>query len=1134
MAEASVPADGGSLEEPQAKRARFERMGTEAFDDEPCHMQELLAWPSQVADTMVDACHELEAESNLRDWFDMQAIPVGPKLFVTTHYTGLGTVEHCIERHRAVDFVLQECSSFFNTEEAFRCAFPPPEFRTHVVKLKCEDVGVPMIRWRNYSWTINTETVELEKPINRENFLQCCSSSPCLDGHSFFIAPQWMIQDHLRAKLLKVKGVLCDPGAVLPMDIALDVGSKLRLEDYQRLLGSPDILTRKMVGVVDLSQNVCVRQRLSTNLPSFLCQSCIWSQWHGRMMLPLEMMVAMGWPISGLAENPIDSPWTLEYLSKFRSSEIVKMTGNQMHCRVVGSFLAYCLAMTKPRQKLLEKTVPDSIDEEIRAACAEPDSKPTGTKRGRPKKRCADEAEGTDKQALQAKPQPKKRAKHGVQSCKGCKKKISAEQQATNFPGCVPCKRALDNITKLASRQGEQAVKFVREQREDPDKCFAMVQSYFEVCPECEPGAAKNKKRGSWSIVKYQERIVAASGFVKDKVGEMMGKKLYLEFAQTIRGGRKTDDQAAAQWAEWESRLEAGDKDLFFDHMGENGSLRFWIHTGDEVRFRTSYLQEKAVTMDGESKKNGSQEDVDRLKKKVTSKHDPIADQIQICQAIVRNGEAAFQGQDGFLVDVMELAQIAEKVKDQNPDEENGVDGNGKSESETSPEKVKPWVDRDRVVSSTMRSCDAQIKVFKLKCQQGLSECKEKLEGYQQSKDADFQKTFAGEIKLLENRVEEKNDEDEVKAYIARFAGVTASEEVLDAAVGANPVELGKEVTAEIAAIRSPLAQLLAATTRAQKSVKSAVDQLAKREAKQQAAASKAKKADEANNATNPLFDQGAAAAKAIPRVAPGPGVTLEVSKPFCVSAATWVSDFMGDGKSSRKEVDGFKDGFDAARAKSKGTRISKAFAEDENMKEVTSYIASLFKDSNVMVPAENWSDALKSTLVLGMFGIDVGYDKASSEFLGTATCRITLEGTRVVMMTEMLQLHGFMQRKGVTAANVGKMSAFFRSMSVSVLQEFQKECTLWTCTVGQGDCLFAPYVFLVAERVQQNTIGIRVPVLCKSSSHDNSLVALKKKADDLARELNEGASLPEAEKKKVAHEKALVSDLTQAIQVSV
>ena len=71
-------------------------------------------------------------------------------------------------------------------------------------------------------------------------------------------------------------------------------------------------------------------------------------------------------------------------------------------------------------------------------------------------------------------------------------------------------------------------------------------------------------------------------------------------------------------------------------------------------------------------------------------------------------------------------------------------------------------------------------------------------------------------------------------------------------------------MTAEIAAIRSPLAQLLAATTRAQKSVKSAVDQLAKREAKQQAAASKAKKADEANNATNPLFDQGAAAAKAI------------------------------------------------------------------------------------------------------------------------------------------------------------------------------------------------------------------------------------------------------------------------------
>lgn len=361
--------------------------------------------------------------------------------------------------------------------------------------------------------------------------------------------------------------------------------------------------------------------------------------------------------------------------------------------------------------------------------------------KGRPRKRGCDQVDGDEngEQQAVAKPVAKKRAKGGVQSCKGCKRKVPAEEQAANFPGCCPCKRALDNIAKLASRQGEKAVAFVKEQREDPEKCYAMVQSYCQLCPEsCGHSTSKNKKRGSWSVVKYQERIVAASGFVRDKVGEMMPKKLYIEFAMTQRGGRKTDDQAAAQWADWEARAEANDPDIFFDHQGENGSLRIWVHTADEMRFRSSYFQEKAVEMEGESQKNATAADVDRMKNKVTSKHDPIADQIQVCQALARNGEAAFQNNDGFLLDVMDLAAAAAKAETPAPSAQ-GV--KEEVEESPSPEKtVKPWVDRDRAISAAVRSAESQITAFKTKCLKGLKDSKASLEEYKANQDDSFQK----------------------------------------------------------------------------------------------------------------------------------------------------------------------------------------------------------------------------------------------------------------------------------------------------------------------------------------------------------------------------------------------------------
>ena len=254
---------------------------------------------------------------------------------------------------RKVDMIVQECSSLFNTAEAFKVAFKPEDgWDTTVLKLKCQDVGVPMVRWRNYSWTIRGPRMVLVKKFTRDDFLNIASTPVELDGHDFFCAGKTMVQSFLAKQVIALRGSLAGQPNPLRGEHALEVGARVRLQGYQNLLPTNVAsLEKSMVGVVDLSQNVSVRGRLSTDLPSFLCHSKLWSQYKGREMLPVEMMNTMGWPVAGLIGDfkEEEAPWETSFLMSQRPSEVAKVTGNQMHARLFGCFLGFCLSLTAER-----------------------------------------------------------------------------------------------------------------------------------------------------------------------------------------------------------------------------------------------------------------------------------------------------------------------------------------------------------------------------------------------------------------------------------------------------------------------------------------------------------------------------------------------------------------------------------------------------------------------------------------------------------------------------------------------------------------------------------------------------------------------------------------------------------------
>ena len=304
-----------------------------------------------------------------------------------------------------------------------------------------------------------------------------------------------------------------------------------------------------------------------------------------------------------------------------------------------------------------------------------------------------------------------------------------------------------------------------------------------------------------------------------------------------------------------------------------------------------------------------------------------------------------------------------------------------------------------------------------------------------------------------------------------------------------------EDVTAALTSIKNPVQQLLSATSRAEKFLKTAIEGLKKTELKAAAEARKPKKPDQESIA---LFDQGIEKASAIPRRQLGQALEkTDIARPFIFQANEWVSDLLQEGSASRTQFDDFKVAFDGARAKQKGVRLSKAFDGDAARDAYANKVASAFNvqgtDPEPMIPEKNMSAALKPHLATSFFAVDAGYDKVSGEGLGFATLRLCLSGTRQVVMTEMLQLRGFMERKGVGGViNSMRLSAFLRHMTVPLLGEYVKECTLWASTVGAGDVLYTPYGFLQGELVSQMTLGLRSPLLPKGRFHTNALVAAK------------------------------------------
>lgn len=245
-----------------------------------------------------------------------------------------------------VDALFQECSHLFNTEDTLEEAFPWSDgWSSTTLQLAAKDVGVPMNRLRKWSWTLRHSTLQLCVHLDRNLFMRCCSSPVQVSGHDFFVldgdqAESYMKELNMEKQLHEIGGRQF-----------ISPGSSGRLEGYEALLAG---LPNTPPPILDLSQNVAVRDRLSSWAPSLLCHSVLWSCKHERKMICPEMFLLMGWPVhlepichQVMKGDKSEFPWDPQRLFTMLSEKAqCKLLGNSFHARLVGQLMMLLLSVT--------------------------------------------------------------------------------------------------------------------------------------------------------------------------------------------------------------------------------------------------------------------------------------------------------------------------------------------------------------------------------------------------------------------------------------------------------------------------------------------------------------------------------------------------------------------------------------------------------------------------------------------------------------------------------------------------------------------------------------------------------------------------------------------------------------------
>ena len=255
--------------------------------------------------------------------------------------------------------------------------------------------------------------------------------------------------------------------------------------------------------------------------------------------------------------------------------------------------------------------------------------------------------------------------------CPGCRSWFKPDGIALGKRLCHGCKRCADNIRYACAAQ-KKLEWFQDTIMTNDAKLFQACQGYRERCPVGKVGE-KRKQYRSKLVYTMVESVVVSSTVTRSTEGEMMTRKEYLLFAETVKGGRLREELALAQWATWDDESERTGWPAK-DYEGPHKEMQLWVKTKQTIKFDDSVARVKSLTNTGPQMKgeNLSVGDIEGMQKSLFLNHDNVAGGSNVSDLKTTVGQMFKAGAAGSAMGSCGM-ECAGNITDLVPDEDDPV-----------------------------------------------------------------------------------------------------------------------------------------------------------------------------------------------------------------------------------------------------------------------------------------------------------------------------------------------------------------------------------------------------------------------------------------------------------------------------
>ncbi len=736
---------------------------------------------------------------------------------------------------------------------------------------------------------------------------------------------------------------------------------------------------------------------------------------------------------------------------------------------------------------------------------------------------------------------------YGAKLCAGCGQSFPLSEFPANSKFCWDDKRALDNISNLAKKQGSEAVTFVSDVRGNERQVRQLLKSYHTAV-----GTQYGKKRnktGTWNLVQAMQTLKSDDAWDVIEEGEMMDKTAFLNYKR----GKDPSKPVEHSLQEWIMLCE--DPNTIKKTIDNQVHCR--VVTKNLMNRRGTIARSNQVTIVDQRKK-ATQEDLSRMTRAIQHGHDEFGGKNVYLEsqatALSMNADAFADKATlvGNIQDLMPSAgEGAPSSAGASASSCDGVGGAPAVAGGGAPVDAEEFVDLSRIISVAVRQTIASLDSL----QKNFSDMEKKMDTPEMKEAAEaVSRESWREVLVFLNRLQA------VRAALADDA-VPMAEYVMSCSEKAEVILVTKDGEEEVQEKRvlrlsPPCSNLTSLLT---------VSQLRKKATEMDFAASEAQLAEMQDNMAQlrgslvELLGSAKGALAELSKVRRAE-LTAKRRQPADPAGKRRRS---GDGGASpqSKSLKGLKGndvlfelpglssmpidtgvvGRDLPDFSVDLPRVLKVAAMEaamktEAVKAATSELCMSFQvwaktavSPRAMLPISRipvrdtikaavlnslpvgLSSALLTTIppshqqVVEPLLLPVLYGMAgNTDFHGfekecMSSVRYVLQGTRKVVLISLVDLLPFMTEKetsGAVLANplrTQRAEVFLAKMTTQHMEEFlSRQSCVWFVTLSPGDMLYIPAGFLAAERTMGLNLGVRQGLIFPTSMNPTGKQALQ------------------------------------------